>query len=88
LARLAPQQVNTATARAATGVLRELLVEGRLVVAGVEDDTWAGIHTTPADGGEVISGTRSTVDSSGVKALSWACWAVESSRAQSGALVL
>ncbi len=80
--------MSTSTARAATGVLRNVMAENRITVMGVPDSTWQGVRTLPADGGEVISRARSKVDVSGVKALSWCVLAVQSEREHSGSLVM
>lgn len=84
LARRHVEVVSVPQARAATAVLRDALAAHLLTVAGVDDDTWAGLRTMPADGGEVISPRRSSCPVQGVKALSWAVWAVRSAEGQTG----
>lgn len=76
--------VSTTEARAATSTLRDLVLAGTLTVGGLPDDQWKAARTIPADGGDVLNASRSAGDISGVKALSWAAWAVESERGRSG----
>jgi hypothetical protein len=83
--RWGTQPVTAAQARA-TATLRQLLRSGRLAVAGLPDTQWESVATTPGDGGELIDSRRSSGDVHGVKALSWAVWAVESGRSHSGFL--
>jgi hypothetical protein len=74
------EPVNVSTSRAATTELRDAVLGGVLTVAGVDDGTWAGVRTTPADGGETIYAPKSVGDAHALKALSWAVWAVQSER--------
>lgn len=72
--------INVSIGKASTNELRELLLGGHLVVAGMTDDDWAAIRTTNADGGEVIYAPKSTGDVHCAKALAWAVYAVQSER--------
>lgn len=78
--------VTAAQARAATATLRDLVHAGRLRVTGMPDEQWANVVTTQAEDGHHIDGRKSSGDTHGVKALSWAVWAVESGRSHSGFL--
>jgi hypothetical protein len=80
------QPLNVAQARGATASLRQVARTGRLSIAGLPDEQWAAVVTSTADGGEVIDGRRSAGDVHGVKALSWAVWAIESGRSHTGFL--
>jgi hypothetical protein len=77
-------QVNVSIGRAATTELRDAVLNGVLRVEGLPDSQWQAVRTTAADGGEVIYAPKSAGDVHGLKALSWAVWAVQSSRQHMG----
>jgi hypothetical protein len=77
-------QVNVSIGRAATTELRDAVLNGVLRVEGLPDSQWLAVRTTAADGGEVIYAPKSAGDVHGLKALSWAVWAVQSSRQHMG----
>ena len=76
--------VSIAQHRAATSALRDVVRSGVVAVAGIGDEDWVRVRTTPADGGEIIDGRRSLGDVHAVKAAAWAVWAVVSEQEQSG----
>ena len=80
----AVEPVTMSVGRAATTELRDALMAGHLRVVGMSDEQWSVVGTMPADGGEVVSATRSQGDVHAVKALSWAVWAVQSQRSRCG----
>jgi hypothetical protein len=77
-------QVNVSIGRAATTELRDAVLGGHLRVEGVPDGQWRAVRTMAADGGEVIYAPKSEGDVHGLKALSWAVWAVQSDRQHLG----